>query len=149
MITQNLKKLNSFFKKYHALIYGNSKNKLFELLLRVGVSFTFLGHGILALGINESWVSLITAYGFGAETARNILPVIGYMDLLVSLILLFYPNRATLMWAIIWSFAASMSYLISGQKIWEFIERTSNWILPLALLLLMGFPKKWKEFGVR
>lgn len=149
MITVSLKKQESLFKKYQALVFENIKTKLFEFLLRIGVSLTFLGHGILALGINEKWISLITAFGFGNEAARNLLPIIGSMDIFMALVLLFYPIRAIVIWAIIWPFAASVSYLVAGQTVWEFVERTSNWILPLALLLVMGVPKKKKVFEVR
>ena len=121
------------------------KNKPIELLLRFAVFFTFLGHGIVAYNVNPTWISLITAFGFSEGQSIFIMPYIGMLDILVAVVLLFYPLRIVLIWAVFWAFITALSRPISGLPIVDFIERASNWTIPLVLLLIYGFPKNLKD----
>ena len=119
--------------------------KIYEFLLRIGIFGTFLGHGILALGIKQNWIPLITAFGFSEGAAIVIMPMIGILDILVAFFALIRPIRIILIWASLWTFATALSRPISGEPVWEFIERAANWTIPLVLLLLHGFPKRLKD----
>ena len=44
-----------------------------------------------------------------------------------------------------WAFLAALSRLTAGQPFCEFVERTALWICPLVLLIIDGWPKKWKD----
>jgi len=44
-----------------------------------------------------------------------------------------------------WGFRTALLRPIVGEPIWDFIERWANWGAPLALLLLIGWPKSFKE----
>ena len=123
----------------------NTSKRYVEWLLRIGVFGTFLGHGIFALQVKQSFIPLITAFGFTEATATALLPWIGMMDLLVAVIVLFRPIKAILIWATVWAFATALSRPIAGMPIWDFVERTANWIVPLTLLHMHGLPKKLKD----
>lgn len=128
----------------------NKTTKIPEWILRIGIFGSFLGHGIFALGVKESWIPLITALGFSEGTATALLPVIGSMDIVVALLALFLPLRIVLIWASFWGFATALSRPLSGGAFLDFVERSANWAAPLALLFLQGFPKKIKDiFTVR
>jgi hypothetical protein len=116
-------------------------NKL-ELIARVGVFGTFLGHGIVAIGVNTKWIPLITAFGLSRSQAIFIMPFIGIMDVMVAVITLFSPIRSILIWASFWAFLTALSRPLSGDPIIEFVERSANWCLPLALLAMQYYPKK-------
>lgn len=116
-----------------------------EWFLRIGIFGTFLGHGIFALDVKESWLPLITAFGFSESFARAILPIIGVADITTALFALFWPLRLVLIWATFWSFATALSRPIAGEPVWDFVERSANWLAPLALLSIHGFPKKIKD----
>ncbi|MEW6469389.1 MAG: hypothetical protein AB1458_10705, partial [Bacteroidota bacterium] len=118
----------------HEALIIRGRIKWFEVLLRIGIAATFFGHGVLALAGNPKWIPLLTAFGFSDFNAAYLLPVIGGIDVLVALALLFRPIRLVILWAMIWAFMAALSRPISGLPLWEFIERASNWALPLALL---------------
>jgi len=122
--------------------------KKVEWVLRVGVFGTFLGHGIFALGVKSSWIPLLTTIGFSESSAIQIMPVIGCIDITVAFCILVLPIRIVLIWATFWAFCAALMRPISGEPIWEFIERTANWSAPLALLLLHGMPKKFSDLFV-
>lgn len=109
--------------------------KKIEIIARVGIFGTFLGHGIVAL-VSTKWVYLLTAYGFSDSTAKSLLPVIGCLDILIAFSVLIYPLRVVLVWAASWAFMAALSRCIAGDPIYEFVERSANWSLPLILLLV-------------
>ena len=118
----------------------------YEWILRIGIFGTFLGHGIFALGVKESWIPFFTAVGISESAAITLLPLIGAMDILVALFALLFPLRIILIWAALWGFITALIRPIAGDPIWDFVERSANWAAPLALLAIQGFPKKIKDF---
>lgn len=118
-------------------------NNILEKCIRVGVFGTFLGHGIVALGINQKWIPLITCYGFSRDEAIAIMPYIGIADIIIAFIILVYPIRVVVAWAILWAFMTALSRPISGDEFVEFVERSANWCLPLVLFLTLGIPQNY------
>ncbi len=116
-----------------------------ELVLRIGICGSFLGHGVFALMIKKSWIPYITVVGFSEQTAMTVLFLIGILDLCVAVLALFKPLKLVLIWATIWGFATALIRPITGEPIWDFVERSANWAAPLALLILQGFPRSLKE----
>ena len=117
-----------------------------EWILRIGIFGTFLGHGIFALQVKAGWIPYFAAVGIGESTARVLLPLIGSMDIAVAAITLIMPLRIVLAWATFWGFITALIRPISGEPIWDFVERWANWAAPLALLTLKGIPKKLKNW---
>ena len=117
-----------------------------EWILRLGIFGTFLGHGVFALGIKAGWIPYFTNLGFSETFATAILPIIGFMDILVALIILIKPFKFILAWAALWGFWTALVRPLSGDPIWDFIERFANWAAPLALLCMQGYPKKLKDW---
>ncbi len=122
------------------------KREWSEYILRIGIFGSFLGHGIFALGIKQSWIPYLTTVGFSESTAATLLVLIGIVDITVALFALLLPLRIILTWATIWAFATALIRPIAGDPIWDFVERSANWAAPLALLAIHGFPKKTKDF---
>ena len=127
------------------LYVATMKDKL-EILAKIGVFGTFLGHGIVAIGINPKWIPLLTCFGFSEEQAVALMPVIGIVDIIVAITVLLYPIRAMVVWAVFWAFLTALSRPISGEHFIEFVERSSNWCLPLVLLFLLGIPSDFKSW---
>ncbi|WP_395058948.1 hypothetical protein [Flavobacterium sp.] len=121
-------------------------NNILEKCIRVGVFGTFLGHGIVALGINQKWIPLLTCFGFTEEQAITLMPYIGIADIIIAFIILVYPIRVVVAWAILWAFMTALSRPISGEVFVEFVERAANWCLPLALLITLGIPTNFKSW---
>ncbi|TRX38100.1 hypothetical protein FNW52_04145 [Flavobacterium sp. ZT3R18] len=117
------------------------KNPL-EIIARIGVFGTFLGHGILAIGVNPKWIPLLTSVGFTTQQSIFLMPIIGIMDILVAITTLLYPVRQILIWASIWAFLTALSRPFSGEPFLEFVERAANWCLPLVLLMFQYSPAK-------
>ena len=121
-------------------------NEKVEWILRIGVFGTFLGHGIFALMVKQSWIPYFTSVGISEASATTLLPLIGLMDVSVAIFALIKPIRVILVWASIWGFVTAAIRPISGEPIWDFVERSANWAAPLALLYLRGMGKKFKWF---
>lgn len=120
--------------------------KKLEYLSRFGIFATFLGHGVFAFNVNVKWIPLITCFGFSEEFAVDAMPLIGVLDIIVAFIVLIYPLRAIVFWAFLWAFLTALSRPISGDSIFEFVERASNWGLPLVLLFIMNSKYRNTEY---
>ncbi len=66
------------------------------------------------------------------------MPVLGSVDILLGIILLFRPIRAIAVWLVIWGIITALCRPLSGEPFAEFIERAGNFGAPLCLLLLAG-----------
>lgn len=118
-----------------------------EWILRIAVAGEFVGHGVFALQGKSAWIGWIQQLtGVNAGLAGQLLLLVGLTDLFVALIVLVKPMPAVLLWAAVWGFWTALVRPVVGEPIWDFIERWANWGAPLALLVLRGFPKSWKEW---
>ena len=126
---------------------GVENNKKIEWVLRIAVAGEFIGHGVFALQGKETWINWINQLtGVEIDTATIFLTLIGLVDMLVALIILMRPIRIVVLWAVFWGFWTALVRPIVGEPIWDFVERWVNWGAPLALLLLLGWPRSWKEW---
>lgn len=123
-----------------------SNPKTIEWVLRIAVAGEFLGHGVFGIQGKESWIEYFTALGFSETFAQTALPWIGAIDVALALVVLIYPFRAALLWMAFWGMWTALLRPLAGEPIWDFVERFANWGAPLALLLLRGWPKTWKEW---
>ena len=120
--------------------------KAVEWVLRVAVAGEFIGHGVFALQGKESWISYSTSVGFSAETGTERLTLIVVMDIALAILILVKTIRLVLLWMTVWGFATALIRPIAGEPSWDFVERVANIGAPLALLLLVGWPKTLKEW---
>lgn len=120
--------------------------KTVEILLRIAVFGIFLGHGFFAFNVKESWIGFLEAVGFTETSAIQLMPYIGVLDFIVAAVSLLFPIRAIILWAVIWGFATALMRPITGEPIWDFVERAGNWLTPFALLFVLGWPKTIGEW---
>jgi hypothetical protein len=126
------------------------QRRVIEWVLRVAVSGEFLGHGVFALQGKSAWVTWIqTLTGSSSAVASSLLTTVGVMDVAVAAVVLLYPIRLALLWATAWGFWTALVRPIVGEPVWDFVERWANWGAPLALLLLYGWPRSWRELYQR
>jgi hypothetical protein len=64
------------------------------------------------------------------------MPLIASMDILTGLLVLFYPVRALLIWATVWTLWTALLRPPTGEGPWEFLERAGNYGVPMALSCL-------------
>lgn len=120
--------------------------RIVDWILRLSVAGTFLGHGIFALQVKEGWIPFFVELGFSADFAITVLPLIGVMDVLVAVFVIVRPIRAILLWAVVWGFWTALLRPLTGEPIWDLVERSANFGAPLALIFLYGWPKNVKQW---
>ena len=124
-----------------------SNNKIISLVLRIAVAGEFLGHGVFALQGKKAWVEWFSVFGISDPgTATKMLFLLGILDITLAVLVLIKPIRLALLWMAFWGFWTAILRPIVGEPIWDFVERWANWGAPLALLLIIGWPKNWKEW---
>jgi hypothetical protein len=123
-------------------------SKKIEWVLRLAVAGEFLGHGVFALQGKEGWFKYFTPFGITQpETITTILLIVGIVDVLLALLILVRPVRIALLWMAFWGlWTALIRWPFGGDPVWDFFERWANWGAPLALLLLLGWPKNAREW---
>lgn len=122
-------------------------SKLTQWVLRVAVAGEFMGHGVFALQGKKAWIDWIQQFGVAnANLAAQLLLLIGIMDIALALLVLIKPIRIALLWMAFWGFWTALVRPLVGEPIWDFVERWANWGAPLALLLLIGWPKNLRDW---
>jgi hypothetical protein len=98
----------------------------------------FIGHGMVGVATNPSWLPYFAVVGIPAATADRLMPLIGLLDLAVGVTLLLVPRRLIVLYAAIWGLWTALLRPLAGQGGWEFLEEVRNGLLPLSLLFLNG-----------
>jgi hypothetical protein len=119
---------------------NTNKDKVIEWILRLGVAGEFLGHGVFALQGKEGWFKYFEPFGItNPETIITLLLLVGIMDVVLALIVLFRPIRPALLWMAFWGlWTALIRWPFGPDPIWDFFERWTNWAAPLALYYWLG-----------
>ena len=119
-----------------------------DWVLRIAIAGEFIGHGVFALQGKEGWFKYFYSFGITSdETIVFLLFLVGIMDILLAIHILVRPVRIVVLWMAIWAlWTALIRWPLGPDPVWDFLERWANWGAPLALILIHGWPKKWKEW---
>jgi len=115
-------------------------------MFRVSVLMEFLGHGAFGIMTKASWVPYFGVFGISEATAYRLMPLIGTIDITMGLVSFLSPRRAILAYMTFWGFFTAILRPLSGESIWEVLDRAGNYGVPLAFLLLSGPGRTWKEW---
>lgn len=112
-------------------------------ILKITVAGEFIGHGVFALQGKKTWVGWIQQFtGMDTALATQLLFLVGVMDVLLGVVVLFKPVRYLLLWMAFWGFWTALIRPLVGEPIWDFVERWANWGAPLALYLVTDKSKE-------
>jgi len=106
--------------------------------LRLTTAILLAGHA--ACGIVLQKPALVHHYAvFWPDGAGRVLLEVGYFELVLSFVVLVFPQPAVLIAACVWKLATESFFLFSGTSvpIFEVIERGGSYAAPLALALLI------------
>jgi hypothetical protein len=109
-------------------------------LLRVGVIGCFIGHGAYGVLTKEAWVPYFGVVGIDRAWAYRLMPWIGAMDVSLGLTMAVVPLPIVLLYLTVWGAWTAALRPLSGDSVWEFVERAGNYGVPLAFLVLAGIP---------
>ncbi len=118
-------------------------------LLRLACAAEFVGHGAFgAVMAREAWFAYFGAVGIDAATVESasLIPLVGWLEMALGIFILFKPVRAVLLGMVLWKVGIEYLRPVAGEPMWEFIERASNMIAPLALIYVRGWPTSLREW---
>jgi hypothetical protein len=115
----------------------NNTNKI-HYTLRIAAAMCFIGHGAFGIITKPIWCNYFALFGIAKSTAYHLMPILGSVDIMLGIIILFKPVRAIAVWLVVWGIVTALCRPLSGESFGEFIERAGNFGAPLCLLLLAG-----------
>ncbi|WP_457289015.1 hypothetical protein [Pedobacter sp. UYP24] len=104
--------------------------------LRIASGMCLIGHGVFGIITKTVWCNYFAVVGIDQLMAYRLMPIIGFIDILMGLILLIYPVKPILIWLVIWGVITASLRPLSGEPFAEFLERAGNFGAPLTLLVL-------------
>lgn len=114
--------------------------------LRIAIAMCFIGHGAFGIITKPIWCNYFAVFGIGHDLAYRLMPLVGTFDIILGLVMLFYPIRAIAGWLLIWGIATALLRPLSGEPFTEFMERAGNFGAPLAFLTLYGGAVKYIKY---
>ena len=112
-------------------------------LLRVACGLEFVGHGAFGVLTKAAWVPYYGVLGIPPEWAYTLMPLTGSVDIFLGLLVLLKPLRAALLYMALWGLWTALLRPLSGEPVWETIERAPNYLVPAAFLAVRGLPVAW------
>lgn len=114
--------------------------------LRIGAAACFIGHGAFGVITKAAWVPYFAVAGIPAESAYALMPVVGTLDILMGIAVLQSPRPMVLLYMVAWSVWTALLRPLAGEPVFETLERAGNYGVPLALLLLVGWPRSGRAW---
>jgi hypothetical protein len=117
-----------------------------QWILRVAVSLEFVGHGMFGIIGKESWLAYYDVFGISEDAAWTMMPLTGAVDISLGLLVLLRPTRALIAYMAFWGLFTATLRPLADQGVWELVERSYNYGVPAALLLLYGVGRNVREW---
>ena len=106
-------------------------------LLRVACAAEFVGHGAFGIITKAAWLPYFAVGGIPPEVAYLLMPIIGAVDISMGVLTALRPIRPALIYMAMWGLMTALLRPVSGEGVWEFVERIPNFSVPFAMLVLM------------
>lgn len=106
-------------------------------MLRLGAGLCFIGHGAFGIIGKEEWLPYFAVVGIGPVWAFRLMPLVGALDIVVGLLVIARPRPLYLAYMAGWATWTAALRPLTGEPVWELLERAGNYGVPLALLLLV------------
>ena len=89
------------------------------------LAIIYFVHGFDALMLSRESLNLISIVGFSESTSRILSVMVGIVDILIALMVLFMPRIWNLVWAALWPVIPSVLEFVGGGEIEpEFVTTT-------------------------
>jgi hypothetical protein len=117
-------------------------------VLRLGAASCFIGHGAFGFITKAAWLPYFGVVGIPEEWAWRLMPMIGAIDVMAGMAVLFAPRGLPLIYMTVWATWTALLRPLSGESLYETLERAGNYGVPFALLLLTTMPRNVAGLGV-
>lgn len=110
-------------------------------VLRLGAAFCFIGHGAFGFLTKAAWVPYFAVIGIPESWAWRLMPLVGAVDVVAGMAVLFAPRGLPLVYMTVWAFWTALLRPLAGESVFETLERAGNYGVPLALLFMTSLPR--------
>jgi hypothetical protein len=110
-----------------------------QWIFRVAIFMEFVGHGAFGIITKPSWVPYFGVVAINEHWAYLLMPAIGAFDISMGTLALLSPRRAQLLYMAVWGLWTSLLRPLSGETVWEVLDRAGNFAIPFALLMISGW----------
>ncbi len=111
---------------------GNEVARPIAGVLRLTTALLLAGHGLLALGGKPLLVKHLAAVELGPAHV----PSLGLVELALAAAVLVAPAAPLLLAIVAWKVATEFLFVVTGDPVWEFVERGGSYGAPLPLALI-------------
>src|SRR5262245_50008804 len=80
-----------------------AESRRIHWILRLGAAACFIGHGAFGIITKAAWVPYFGVVGIGSDTTYALMPVVGTVDILMGVAVLFSPRPFILMYMAVWA----------------------------------------------
>lgn len=109
--------------------------------LRIGAACCFIGHGAFGFITKAAWLPYFGVVGIPEAWAWRLMPIVGAVDVTAGMWVLFAPRGLPLVYMSVWALWTALLRPLSGESVFEAVERAANYGVPFALLTLTVMPK--------
>ena len=127
-----------------AALGNTAASRRLHWTLRLGAAACFMGHGAFGIITKAAWVPYFGVVGIGHDTAYALMPVVGTVDILMGVSVLISPRPFVLLYMAVWAMWTALLRPLTGEPIFETLERAGNYGVPLTMLLCIGWPKTFR-----
>ena len=123
-----------------------------EWLLRLAVAGAFVGHGAYgAVLAKASWFGYFAALGIpeSVVSAHGLMTLVGIAEIVAGVMSLVRPVPVLLLLMAGWKIFSELLRPIAGEPGWEFVERASNMVAPIALLVVSRERDRFASYVLR
>src|SRR5829696_7023732 len=118
-------------------------------ILRGGAALCFIGHGAFGFITKAAWLPYFGVIGIPESWAWKLMPLIGAVDVTAGMAVLFAPRALPLVYMSVWALWTALLRPLSGESVFEAIERAGNYGVPFALLVLTTMPGSLSDLAKR
>jgi hypothetical protein len=109
-------------------------------ILRVGAALCFIGHGAFGFITKAAWLPYFAVIGIPETWAWRLMPLVGAVDVLAGMAVLFAPRGLPLLYMVVWAGWTALLRPLAGESVFETLERAGNYGVPLSLLFMTRVP---------
>src|SRR6266508_225114 len=123
-----------------------------EWLLRLAVAGAFVGHGAYgAVLAKASWFGYFAALGIpeSVVSAHGLMTLVGIAEIVAGVMSLVRPVPVLLLLMAGWKIFSELLRPIAGEPGWEFVERASNMVAPIALMVVSRERDRFASYVLR
>jgi hypothetical protein len=118
---------------------GGAGSRTVSWVLRATAALLLLGHGALAVAGKPLLARHLASIGVGngGASTLTVVATLGGFEIALAIAVLLAPAWPLLLVVFAWKVGTELLFPVTGDHIWEFVERGGSYGAPLAMMILL------------